>query len=80
MNASMARHRSSQALANRQLWKMEHAYIRIVALGQSVVQYKMFKRHGHKEESVHLSGIDALESYLKTHEARLVESVHATAV
>jgi hypothetical protein len=65
-----------QPLAERQLWKMGHAYIRITALGKSLVRYETIKRRGSSPRgaSTHMSAIETLESYLKTNDAHLVKS------
>lgn len=62
----------AQALAKGQIWKTENAYIQIVELGKRLIQYKMMKQQGQKAVKTQMAGIDSLESYLKTNEAKLV--------
>lgn len=55
-----------------QLWKLEHGYLYIVALGKRLIHYRMLR---HPLESVALTrmiGIEALLNYLRQSEAELV--------
>jgi hypothetical protein len=65
--------KSPPALAKGQLWKTEHAHIRIMELGKRLVHYKML-RDLRRRQKTQMSGIDNMEVYLKTNRAQLVES------
>jgi hypothetical protein len=60
-------------LAKGQIWKTSAANIEIVALGRRLIHYRITKQIGRKAISAQLSGIEAMENYLKTNEARLVK-------
>jgi len=60
-------------LAKGQIWKTQAAAIEIVALGPSLIRYKITRRMGLKGVSAQISGIQAMENYLRIHEARLVK-------
>lgn len=59
-------------LATGQVWKTPAADIEIVALGKQLIHYRITAQLGRKGVSAQLSGIEAMENYLKTNEARLV--------
>ncbi len=59
------------ALAKGQVWKTRAADIEILALGRRLIHYKITKQLGQKEVSAQISGIEAMENYLKTNSARL---------
>jgi hypothetical protein len=60
-------------LAKGQLWRTENAYVQIVELGKRLIHYKMPRELGQRAVKTHTVGIETLESYLKTHRARLLE-------
>ena len=62
-----------RSLAKGQVWKTCAADIEIVALGKSLIHYKITKQFGRKRMSAQISGIEAMANYLATHEARLVK-------
>jgi hypothetical protein len=62
-----------RALASGQVWKTSAANIEIVALGKRLIHYRITKQLGRKGVSAQISGIEAMENYLKTNEARLVK-------
>ena len=64
---------SRQSLAKGQIWKTGAADIEIVALGKSLIHYKITKQFGRKRMSAQISGIEAMANYLATNEARLVK-------
>ncbi|HEV2395282.1 MAG TPA: hypothetical protein VG146_23280 [Verrucomicrobiae bacterium] len=68
-----ARNAPSRALAKGQLWQVNNAYILIVQLGKTLIQYKMLKQQGQRAVRTHMTGIATLQSYLKTNAARLVK-------
>jgi hypothetical protein len=55
---------------------MSHAYIQIVALGKSLVQYEIINRWGPNPRgtTTHMSEMKTLEGYLKTNDAHLLKS------
>ena len=64
-------------LATGQIWKTSVADIEIVALGKRLIHYRITRQLGRKGVSAQISGIEAMENYLKTNEARLVKG-HST--
>jgi len=60
-------------LARGQVWKTRAADIEIVALGKRLIHYRITKQLGRKAVSAQISGIEAMENYLHTNAARLVE-------
>ncbi len=58
-------------LAKGQVWKTRAADIEILALGQSCIHYKVTARLGQRLVSAQLSGIEAMENYLRTNQAQL---------
>lgn len=58
-------------LAKGQIWKTRAADIEILALGRRLIHYKVTKQLGQKEVSAQISGIEAMENYLKSNAARL---------
>jgi hypothetical protein len=63
----------ARPLAKGQLWQTEKSYVQIVELGKRLIHYKMPRELGQRAVKTHTVGIETLESYLKTHRARLVE-------
>lgn len=59
-------------LAKGQVWKIDNAYIQIVELGKTLIQYKMLRQQGQKAVKTQMTGISTLEDYLKTNAAELV--------
>ena len=64
---------SRRPLAKGQIWKTGAADIEIVALGKSLIHYRITKQFGLKRVSAQISGIEAMANYLATNEARLVK-------
>jgi hypothetical protein len=62
---------SRRSLAKGQVWKTRAADIEILALGQSCIHYKVTARLGQTHVSAQLSGIEAMENYLRTRQAQL---------
>ena len=62
---------STRGLAKGQVWKTRAADIEILALGRRLIHYKITKQLGQKEVSAQISGIEAMENYLKSNAARL---------
>ena len=65
--------KSSPALANGQVWRMEKVHIRIVDLGKLLVHYKML-RDLRQMRRTQVSRIDHMVTYLRTNRAQLVDS------
>ena len=64
---------SQRHLAKGQVWKTSAADIEIVALGKRLIHYRITKQMGLRQMSAQISGIEAMEKYLKTNAARLVK-------
>jgi len=64
--------RVTEPLAKGQLWKTNDTYVQIVELGKRLIHYKMPRQLGQRAVKTHTVGIETLESYLKTNQARLV--------
>ena len=60
-------------LAKGQIWKTRAADIEIVALGKSLIHYRITKQFGRKRVSAQISGIEAMANYLAANAARLVK-------
>ena len=63
--------RRPNGLAKGQIWKTRAADIEILALGRRLIHYKITRQLGQKEVSAQISGIEAMENYLKSNAARL---------
>ena len=64
---------SRRPLAKGQIWKTRAADIEIVALGKSLIHYRITKQFGPKRVSAQISGIEAMANYLVANAARLVK-------
>ena len=64
---------SRRPLAKGQVWATQAAKIEIVALGKTLIHYRVMNPFGRKRVSAQISGIEAMENYLKTRAARLVK-------
>ena len=60
-------------MAKGQIWKTRAADIEIVALGKSLIHYRITKQFGRKRVSAQISGIEAMANYLVANAARLVK-------
>jgi hypothetical protein len=69
MNVTTHGHRP---LATGQIWKTRAADIEIVALGKTLIHYRITRQLGQKGVSAQISGIEAMENYLQTNTAQLV--------
>jgi len=58
-------------LAKGQVWKTRAAAIEILALGRRLIHYRITRELGQREVSAQISGIEAMEKYLKSNAARL---------
>ena len=68
---------SRRPLAKGQIWKTGAADIEIVALGKSLIHYRITKQFGQKRVSAQISGIEAMANYLATTEAQLAKGAAA---
>ncbi len=59
-------------LATGQVWKTTAADIEILRLGKRLIHYRITKQLGHRRMSAQISGIRAMEDYLRTNKATLV--------
>jgi hypothetical protein len=69
----MIPNKSPQQLAKGQIWKTEQTYVHIVERGKLLIHYKMMRELGKKAVRTQVSGIDAVEKYLKLNEAKLLK-------
>jgi hypothetical protein len=67
-----SRKRAARPLAKGQLWQTKDSYVQIVELGKRLIHYKMPRELGQRAVKTHAVGIGTLESYLRTHAARLI--------
>jgi hypothetical protein len=65
------------SLAKGQVWKTPIADFEIMALGKDFIHYKVTKQLGAKRVSAQISGIEAMENYLKMNRAQLALSCSA---
>ena len=68
---------SGTPLAKGQVWKTRVAAIEVVSLGKRFIHYRITKQFGRREVSAQISGLGAMENYLRTNAARLVRGVSA---
>ena len=63
--------KENRQLAKGQVWKTGAADIEILGLGKRRIHYRVTSQLGLKRVSAQISGIEAMENYLKTNAARL---------
>ena len=63
---------SQRPLEKGQVWATHAASIEIVAMGSTLVHYRIINQLGKERVSAQISGIEPMETYLRTHAARLV--------
>ena len=63
---------TKRPLAKGQIWKTRAADIEILALGKRRIHYRITKQLGKKFVSSQISGIEAMENYLRCNAAELV--------
>ena len=61
----------SPALANGQRWKTKDAYIEIVQLGKTLIDYKLLRELGQRRRT-QTTTFKTMEDYLELNEARLM--------
>ena len=64
--------KSPLQLAEGQVWKVDDAYLHIVAFGKRMIYYKMMRLPGESKLPTQMIGIEPLAVYLKATEATLV--------
>ncbi len=62
-------------LAKGQVWKTRIAQIEIVGLGKRMIHYRITKHLGVKRVSAQISGIQAMEDYLRANQAVLITGI-----
>jgi hypothetical protein len=62
----------SPALAEGQRWKTKDAYIEIIQLGKTLIDYKLLRELGQRRRT-QTTTFKSMEDYLKANEARLVK-------
>ena len=67
------KYHGKRPLARGQVWKTRVADIEIVALGKRLIHYRITRQLGRKAVSAQISGIEAMENYLQTNAAKLVQ-------
>jgi hypothetical protein len=70
--AKAAGKRFTPALAKGQRWKTKDAYIEIVELGKTLIDYKLLRELGQMRKT-QTTTFETMEHYLKTKEARLMK-------
>jgi len=60
-------------LARGQVWQTRAADIEIVALGRTLLHYRITSQLGRRQVSAQISGIEAMSNYLRVNAARLVK-------
>ena len=66
----------NRVLAKGQVWKTPMADFEIMALGRDFIYYKVTKQLGAKRVGAQISGIEAMENYLKANKARLAAAAN----
>jgi hypothetical protein len=61
-----------QGIQKGQLWKLKRRYVYIVALMDSIIQFKLMDSPNETRARTLTSGIDTLSRYLLTRRARVV--------
>jgi hypothetical protein len=61
------------ALAEGQRWKTKSAYIEIVQLGKTLIDYRLLRELGQRRRT-QTTTFKTMEDYLKANEARLMKS------
>jgi len=62
----------SPALAKGQRWKTKDAYVEIVQLGKTLIDYKLLRELGQRRRT-QTTTFKSMEDYLTTNEARLIK-------
>ncbi len=60
-------------LAKGQVWKTQIADFEILAMSKEFIHYKVTKRLGIKRVGAQISGIQAMENYLRLNQAKLAK-------
>ena len=70
--ATLTGKKFSPALAKGQRWKTKDAYIEIVQLGKTLIDYKLLRELGQTRRT-QITTFKSMEDYLKANEAQLVK-------
>jgi len=70
VKSARAKKPSPVPLAKGQLWKMDDRHVEIMEVGKTLTHYRVFQSQ--KRVPISLSGITAVQAYLKTNGARLI--------
>jgi hypothetical protein len=70
--AKVAGKKLSPALAKGQRWKTKDAYIEIVQLGKTLIDYRLLRELGQRRRT-QTTTFKNMEDYLKTNEASLMK-------
>ena len=62
----------SPALAKGQRWKTKDAYIEIIQLGKTLIDYKLLRELGQRRRT-QVTTFKSMEDYLEANEARLMK-------
>jgi hypothetical protein len=68
------RKKSEVELAKGQVWRTGDAFLQITERGKRLISYKMMKQRGERAVRTQMSGITAVEEYLKANDAELIET------
>jgi hypothetical protein len=75
---TLAEPKRPPGLEKGQLWKLrEEGYLYIAARGKRLIHYKLLKQPAQRRAPTRMVGFEALEAYLKAHQAELVSGVSA---
>ena len=66
--------RSEAELAKGQIWRTGDGYLQIMDRGKRLISYKILKERGKRAVRTQMSGVAAVEQYLKVNRARLIET------
>jgi hypothetical protein len=72
IKSEAARKKFSPALAKGQRWKTKGAYIEIVQLGKTLIDYRLLRELGQKRRT-QTTTFETMEGYLNTNEAKLMK-------
>ena len=61
-------------MAEGQVWRAGDAYLQIMDRGKRLISYKIMKERGKRAVMTQMSGITAVEEYLKANDAELIET------
>jgi len=68
------RKKSEAELARGQVWRTGDGYLQIMDRGKRLISYKIMKERGKRAVRTQMSGVAAVEEYLRANRARLIET------